>query len=56
MNKKRSFIRCLPVSSIVVPPNITPLLPGSLLSVKKAHGSGLVPVITGILHCPEEHI
>ena len=50
MTKKRSLTRFLPVPSVVVPPKITPLLPGSALRVNCAHGGGRLPVMTGIFH------
>ena len=50
VNRNTSSTRCIPVSSIVTPPNITPLLPGSVWRVKKAQGGGRVPVMTGTIH------
>ena len=50
VNRNTSSTTCPPVSSIVYPPNITPLLPGSVWRVNAAHGGGRVPVMTGTIH------
>ena len=50
VNRNTSSTRCSPVSSIVTPPNITPLLPGSVWRVNPVHGGGRVPVMTGTIH------
>ena len=55
VNINKSSTKFSPVSSIVYPPNITPLLPGSVLMVKSEHAGGRVPVMTGIFHSPGEY-
>ena len=55
MNRKRSLTRFLPNLLTVVPPNITPLLPGSALRENQAHGGGRLPVMIGIFHRPKEN-
>ena len=49
-NRNKSLIRRNPVSSIVNPPNITPLLPGSVFILKREHGGGQLPVMMGTFH------
>ena len=55
VNRNTSSTGCTLILSIVYPPNITPLLPGSVWRVNAAHGGGRVPVMTGTIHWPEEN-